>query len=131
MQKLLQKFCDHGEKIFFHGDRSHQVHVLMCTIDAITMDSYVSGLFHLQEKCHTRVISANPYKKNQILWESIHVYFWISFSISLCLFLDITLLYSNLPDVRGNLNFTVIYLLYWQLHCQFIYDLMRRRVELN
>ena len=40
------------------------------------------------------------------------------------LILDITLLYSNLPDVRRNLSFAVIYLLYWQLHCQFIYDLM-------
>ena len=30
-------------------DRWQQVHVLMCTIDAITMEDYAPGLFHFQE----------------------------------------------------------------------------------
>ena len=33
----------------YDWDRCHQLHVLMCTIDAITMEFYAPGLFHLQE----------------------------------------------------------------------------------
>ena len=33
----------------YDWDRCHQVHVLIFTIDAITMESYVPGLFHFQE----------------------------------------------------------------------------------
>ena len=54
-QKLLQKFCDHGANIFFFRwekrdwDRCQQVDVLMCTIAAMSVESYTPGLFHLQE----------------------------------------------------------------------------------
>ena len=30
-------------------DRCHQVHVFICTIDAITTESYAPSLFHFQE----------------------------------------------------------------------------------
>ena len=81
--KERKNYCRHFEtmkKIYiicfprgrYNWDRCHQVHVLMCIIDTITMDSYAPGLCHLP-KCHRRVIPASPCKQNQILWESIHI----------------------------------------------------------
>ena len=85
----------------------------MFTIGAITMDSYAPGLFHLQQPLKIP-LKSHPcmplYAKSNSLGK--YTNFWISFFGSLCLFLDITLLYSNLPDVRRNLSFTVIYLLH-------------------
>ena len=131
-QKLLQKFCEHKDFFFLHGRGAIGIDATRYMFSRVLLMQYkpwnIMFLTYFTyknlSKCHRKVIPASRYKQNQILWEIIHNYFWISFLGSLCLFLDITLLYSNLPDFRRNLSFTVIYLLYWQLHCQFIFHLM-------
>ena len=53
--KIIANWLGSQRKNLFFGwgawcwDRRHQVHVPMCTIDAVAMESYAPGLFHFQE----------------------------------------------------------------------------------
>jgi len=58
----LQKGWGHKEKFFFFhwegwgGDRFHQVHVLMCTVEAVAIEAYAPGLFYLITYMQNQVI---------------------------------------------------------------------------